>query len=195
MSTASADKSISHQKQQLRQALLIQRPGDSRGLTEQLIELTRLLGARRIGCYVATQNEPDTLPFLRWGLANELKIHTPTLDSNSMRWQQFLGDLSPGQFGIPVSSGVETDMEKLDLVLIPALAATVKGERLGRGGGFFDRAIAAIREADRREIPALAAIIFDSELLDKLPSEAHDQLVDFVVTPSKIFQTKIEPGR
>jgi 5-formyltetrahydrofolate cyclo-ligase len=194
MSTANADKSVAELKQLARRSLLSNRPGKSDGLTEQLIQLVTELGFRRIGCYVAMKDEPDTLPFVTWAHQNSLAIYTPTIDENAMRWHQYLGDLHPGRYGIRVSSGAEIGMDQLELVLVPALAATPQGKRLGRGGGFYDRAIAALTATESGLAPVFAAIVFDSELLSNLPSEPHDQIMDFVVTPSRTYITKTEQG-
>jgi 5-formyltetrahydrofolate cyclo-ligase len=69
------------------------------------------------------------------------------------------------------------------VVVVPALAVARDGARLGRGGGYYDRALQHVR-ADA----VLVALVFDDELLDELPVEAHDQPVSAVVTPSGGWQ-------
>ena len=195
MCCADDEMSAAERKQKLRLAVRSGRPGSSEGLTEQLIDLTGKLAARRVGCYVSTAEEPNTLPFLSWAQHNLDEVYTPTIEGDEMRWHQYLGDLEPGRFGIGVSSGPEIDVTELDLVIMPALAATAEGCRLGRGGGFFDRAISKVRTSRSKITPAFAAIVFDAELLSNLPSEAHDQIVDFVVTPSRVFGSTSQFGK
>jgi 5-formyltetrahydrofolate cyclo-ligase len=62
---------------------------------------------------------------------------------------------------------------------VPALAVARDGVRLGRGGGYYDRALGHVRPD-----AVLVALLFDDELLDELPAEEHDRRVTAVVTPN-----------
>jgi 5-formyltetrahydrofolate cyclo-ligase len=64
------------------------------------------------------------------------------------------------------------------------------GIRLGRGGGFYDRALTHVRPD-----AVLVAVVFDDELVDELPAEPHDQRVTVVVTPSGGWEQLHSPGR
>jgi 5-formyltetrahydrofolate cyclo-ligase len=66
----------------------------------------------------------------------------------------------------------------VDVVLVPAVAVDRRGIRLGRGGGSFDRALARIDRA------VITAILYDGELVERLPAEPHDRPVHAVLTPS-----------
>lgn len=68
---------------------------------------------------------------------------------------------------------------ELDAIVLPALALTPEGQRLGYGAGFYDRMLALH--------PAALSIgtCFDFELLEQLPTEAHDRGVDWVVTDAR----------
>jgi 5-formyltetrahydrofolate cyclo-ligase len=68
----------------------------------------------------------------------------------------------------------------VDLLVIPAAAVDRSGMRLGWGRGYFDKTIGSMERC-----PPVYAVIFDSELLDEVPSEVHDQPVDGVVTPTR----------
>ena len=66
-----------------------------------------------------------------------------------------------------------------DVVVVPALAVGRDGTRLGRGGGYYDRAL-----AHARPDAVLVAVLFDDELLDGVPAGAHDRRMTAVVTPA-----------
>lgn len=68
-----------------------------------------------------------------------------------------------------------------DIVLVPLLAADRSGGRLGYGGGFYDRTL---------ELHACISVglAYDGQLLDSVPREAHDQDLDFVLTPSRLIR-------
>src|SRR5438128_1142763 len=70
-------------------------------------------------------------------------------------------------------------LEKIDLLLVPGIAFSRDGGRLGRGGGFYDRLIADARLRARK-----IGVCFDVQLLPGLPREAHDKEVDEIVTES-----------
>jgi 5-formyltetrahydrofolate cyclo-ligase len=65
-------------------------------------------------------------------------------------------------------------------VLVPALAVDHRGQRLGRGGGSYDRALARVGE----RVPVVA-LLFDGELIDQVPAEPHDRPVSAVALPSQ----------
>jgi 5-formyltetrahydrofolate cyclo-ligase len=66
-----------------------------------------------------------------------------------------------------------------DLMIVPALAADRAGNRLGRGGGCYDRALARVGPA----VPTVA-LLYDDELLDEVPVALHDQRISAVARPS-----------
>ena len=73
-------------------------------------------------------------------------------------------------------------LKEADLIIIPALAASVDGTRLGQGGGWYDRAL-----VHRRPGTPVVAAIFDDEVLEAgvIPAEPHDVPVDAIITPTR----------
>ena len=79
-------------------------------------------------------------------------------------------------------------LKEADLIVIPALAASTDGTRLGQGGGWYDRAL-----MHRSPGVPVAAVIFDDEVLEAgiIPAEPHDVPVDAVVTPTRTITTSV----
>ena len=103
-----------------------------------------------------------------------------------LRWAVDTGRLAPGRFGLlePVGPRLgPTAVGTADVVVVPAVAIARDGIRLGRGGGFYDRALRHARPGAQ-----LVGVVFDDELLEELPAEAHDLRVTAVVTPSGGWQ-------
>jgi len=77
-------------------------------------------------------------------------------------------------------------LKEADLIVIPALAASVDGTRLGQGGGWYDRAL-----VHRCPGTPVVAAIFDDEVLEAgvIPAEPHDVPVDAIVTPTRTIAT------
>jgi len=103
-----------------------------------------------------------------------------TLD---LDWAVFAGSVDPGPRGLLEPPGPRLGVDALasaDLVLVPALAVSHSGIRMGRGGGSYDRALAVLPAGPP---PLVIALLHDGELLDSVPAEPHDRAVHGVITP------------
>lgn len=87
-----------------------------------------------------------------------------------------LADLAPGRFGIPEPNTHQTLTQSPDLAIVPGLAFTRGGQRLGQGGGYYDRFLA--------DHPATykIGICFDEQVVDELPAAEHDVGMHEVIT-------------
>lgn len=74
--------------------------------------------------------------------------------------------------------------KRLDLILVPGVAFDKRGGRLGRGGGFYDRFLTSLP----RPGPILLAAAFAPQIVDRIPMEPHDQPVEIIVTPGRVFR-------
>jgi 5-formyltetrahydrofolate cyclo-ligase len=86
-------------------------------------------------------------------------------------------------FVIPQTARTETELhlpEAMDLILVPGLAFSQDRHRLGRGGGFFDRLLAG-----RAKQAFKLGVCFSFQLLDSVPTEAHDIVMDAIVTDNR----------
>jgi 5-formyltetrahydrofolate cyclo-ligase len=105
--------------------------------------------------------------------------NTPDAPLSFRRWD-FGDDLQTGSFGIRVPSG-DADHLRPDLLLVPMLAFDRAGHRLGYGGGYYDRTIAALRT--EKEITTVG-LAFSGQVRDDLPVGPHDMRLDWIVTES-----------
>jgi 5-formyltetrahydrofolate cyclo-ligase len=143
-----------------------------------------LAGTRTLAAYVPEPEEPGhgRLPATFTRLGARVLLPVVPAEGAELGWAVDTGRLAPGRFGLlePVGPRLApTALGTADVVVLPALAVSRDGVRLGRGGGFYDRALRHVR-ADA----TLVAVVFDDELLDDLPAEPHDERVTAVVTPS-----------
>jgi 5-formyltetrahydrofolate cyclo-ligase len=142
---------------------------------------SRLADAAVVAAYVPTAEEPghDRLP---GALPGRVLLPVVPARGRELSWAEYDGRLVAGRFGLQEPTGERlpaTALARADVVVVPALAVATDGTRLGRGGGYYDRALAHAR-ADA----VLVAAVFDDELLEALPAGAHDRRVTAVVTPS-----------
>jgi 5-formyltetrahydrofolate cyclo-ligase len=142
---------------------------------------SRLAGTGVVAAYVPTAEEPGhgRLP---QALPGRLLLPVVPARGHELSWAEHDGRLAPGRFGLLEPTGPRLPAGALataDAVVVPALAVAADGTRLGRGGGYYDRALSAAR-ADA----VLVAVVFDEELLPHVPAGAHDRRVTAVVTPA-----------
>ncbi len=93
-------------------------------------------------------------------------------------------DLVPGTLSIPepLASAPQVTPRML---LVPLIAATQAGTRLGQGGGFYDRTLARLRAAG----PCIAiGLGWDCQIAEALPALPHDQPLDWLATPTRLFE-------
>ncbi|GAA0948459.1 5-formyltetrahydrofolate cyclo-ligase [Kribbella koreensis] len=158
------------------------------GLLAVAREQVEVVAARTIAVYVSMANEPQTGPLIDWLLASGREVLLPVLYAdNDLGWGIAPGaaDLVPGRLGLsepPVDLGADA-IASAELVICPALAVDRRGVRLGRGGGSYDRALARVSPGT-----PTWAVVHDSEILDELPADPHDQPVKAALTPTRLVQ-------
>ena len=140
----------------------------------------------RISGYDAMTPELDIGPALdRWRAAGHA-ILLPALPPGSggpMVFREAGTGFETGQLGIrqPDASSPEADPE---LLLVPLLAADRKGNRLGQGGGHYDRALERLRTTGN---PIAIGIAWPCQIADELPADSWDQRLDFIATPDELI--------
>ena len=150
--------------------------------------LRGLAGARTIAAFAPEDTEPGygRLPAAFTQLGARILLPVVMAGDPDLRWAVDTGRLAPGRFGLlePVGPRLgPTAVGTADVVVVPAVAIARDGIRLGRGGGYYDRALRHARPGAQ-----LVGVVFDDELLEELPAEAHDLRVTAVVTPSGGWQ-------
>jgi len=162
------------------------REAASAGLTEQLNALVDRHGARAVSCYVSTSTEPNTREFIRGAVGRGIRVLLPvTRVDGLLDWAVATadGDFEEGLLGVPEPVGEllgPIAVNDVDLMIVPAAAVDRTGMRLGWGRGYFDKTIGSMENC-----PPVYAVVYDTELLDNVPSEPHDQPVSGVVTPTQ----------
>jgi 5-formyltetrahydrofolate cyclo-ligase len=106
---------------------------------------------------------------------------------NSLAWGFDGDDLVKNSYGIFEPVPTDVDIAKASAILIPALRVGRDGSRLGRGAGYYDRALANL-PAHVDGGPIRICLVFDDEVDDSVPSEPHDAPIDVIVTPSQIIR-------
>ena len=125
---------------------LVQRSEAAREIALHLTAAPEVRRAATVAAYVAVGSEPGTAPLLHALVAAGQRVVLPVLlPDGDLDWAAFAGDqdLAPARFGLLEPAGRRLGVEAVataDAVLVPGLAVSARGERLGRGGGSYDRA-------------------------------------------------------
>jgi 5-formyltetrahydrofolate cyclo-ligase len=153
-------------------------------IRDHVLEMPEVAAAGTIAAYYSVGTEPDTrsLVFALWKRGSYVVLPV-LLPDGDLDWASYEGpdSLAPGPRGLlqpaePVR-GTGT-VARADVVLVPALAVDRNGQRLGRGGGSYDRALDRVGP----QVPTIA-LLYDSELLPSVPAEEHDRPVRAVARP------------
>jgi 5-formyltetrahydrofolate cyclo-ligase len=130
-------------------------------------------------------DEIDIWPLAQEALASgkilALPGYQPTTGAYApRRVGNLVEDLAVGPYGIrePNPSCPELPLKQLDFILVPGLAFDPCGRRLGRGKGFFDRLLAAVRGTT-------CGVAFDVQILAEIPVEPHDVHLNCILTPTR----------
>ncbi len=143
--------------------------------------------APTVAAYLSMGSEPGTGPLINLLLTRGTEVIVPvTASDGGLDWVRYEPDapLTRSPLGVPEPDGPRLGADALagaGLVIAPALAVDHAGWRLGRGAGYFDRALAHARGP-------ICALVYADELVPGVPHEPHDVPVHLVVTEAGIFR-------
>lgn len=160
------------------------------------LDLPELADARTVAAYVSVGTEPGTRALLdALRSAGEAGAAPLLLPDNDLDWAAYEGPGSlaeaahPGKMRLlePTGPALGPDaVTAADAVLLPGLAVDARGMRLGRGGGSYDRVLERLERAGAD--PALVVLLYDDEVVARVPEEPHDHPVQAVATPSGVVR-------
>ncbi|MEQ6903744.1 5-formyltetrahydrofolate cyclo-ligase [Nocardioides sp. YIM 152588] len=168
---------------------LLDHTASAGGFADGAYRAPELQRATTVACYVAIGSEPGTGPLLERLRRDGKRVLLPVLKAdNDLDWAEYDGpeSLGYGRFGLMEPTGPRLGVDAIaeaDAVLVPGLAVSERGFRLGRGGGSYDRALARV-PAD-----AFTAVIVNPEEVGAaVPVEPHDRPVRAAVTVNALHR-------
>lgn len=150
----------------------------SEAVMRQVEQLPEFCKARVVLMYWSMADEVQTHAFVeRWH--REKTVLLPCVDGDDLRLRQYTGPeclVAGEQFGIGEPTGPEwTDLEAVELIVVPGVAFDLRNNRMGRGRGFYDRLLKSTPRAVK------VGVAYGFQLLDKIPVEAFDVPMNLVI--------------
>jgi len=160
----------------------------SKVIQQCVLDLEIIQQAKIVGIFHSTTQEVQTKTIINTLLDKQKKIALPKITGQHLTFHAIttLNNLKENSFGIlePLQSDAIIKPNDIDVLIIPCLAVDAFGNRLGRGRGYYDRYLKAATK------PVRLCLAFDCQLLPQVPTEKHDEQIDFIVTESKTIDVK-----
>ena len=159
----------------------------SRGIFRHLLNSKLWQESRVIHTFLPQNTEPNTFSLVQEALQSKRRVQVPKVAGPfnlSHHWLEDIKLLKKSSWGIPEiqdTAASVADLSEIDLVLVPGLAFSRKGIRLGQGRGYYDRFLSQLNGT------TTLGVGFDWQLLEDIPEELQDIRLDGVVTESQLL--------
>ena len=173
-------------------------------ITENLLTLDAFRRADLILCYMSYRNEADTVRLIRYLLTkdqvtgqNRKRVAVPkTFGEGIMEFYEIqdMESLLPGYASIPepnpaIHRKIDLSAENSIFMAVPALAVDEQFQRLGYGGGYYDRYLGRL-DREKRENSACGALVFEEQVLYSIPAEHTDCRMDYIITDRRVMSRR-----
>ena len=163
----------------------------SRKVFEKLSVLKEFQESRRVSVYLSTKDEIDTIPILKHLFETKREVFVPRYQGKQMEMVKLFSmedyeklpltkwNIKQPDCNEPRENAFESD--GLDLIILPGVAFTADGKRLGHGMGYYDKFLATCLERQQRK-PHFIGVAFNEQLGEDLPTSESDVPLDLVLT-------------
>ena len=156
---------------------------------ESMVSLEEFKKAGVIFVFASFRTEVDTSEMIKSSLSSGKRVLLPKVDKDRHELLLYeirdFGELAPGYIGIPEPPVSEKQMNinDADIVIIPGAGFDASGNRIGYGGGYYDRLLSGLQ----KDIPVIAPA-YEEQIEDCIPSEPHDIRVQLIVTDRRVIR-------
>ena len=166
----------------------------SEAVCKTLLTLPEITRCNTFFIYVSFRSEVSTFNLIQTLITRGKTVTVPITRIKEQRLDaikitDIATDLEPGYCNIPeppetLCATNIVDPQEIDAILLPGSVFDKRGGRFGYGGGYYDRFVSGIPGAIR------IGLAFELQVIDEIPLQPHDELLDFVVTESKVYTGK-----
>ncbi len=158
-------------------------------ILSQVQKLANFQHGQKVALYLPNDGEIDPKYIQNFLKKQEISTYLPILDDKSLKFAEVGKNFRNNQYGIPEPVSTEIlSAEQLDILFMPLVGFDANKNRIGMGGGFYDRTLAFKKRQQSFKNPKLYGLAFDCQQVDGLNSQPWDVPLDAVITPSRIYQ-------
>lgn len=179
-------------KTSLRKQILAERDGlspderkkKSSAIEERLFSLREFRNARTVLFFASFRSEVETLPMIRRALADGKRVVLPKVKGKELELFEIHDierDIDQGAWGIPEPRESRTArVDDIDLIVVPGAAFDTQGNRIGYGGGFYDKLLPLYKGRT-------VALSYELQIVPAVPADAHDIPIQKIITEKRII--------
>ena len=161
-------------------------------LAERVIALSEFTSAQRVAAYAAINGEISLDPVIERALADGKLVYLPNLDRESLRFSPYFHGqkMRVNRFRLLEPDVGDDEMlqpQDLDLVLAPLVVFDAECNRIGMGGGYYDRSF-AFRKDPARNTPILIGVAHELQKVESIEPEDWDVRLDMIVTDESVYR-------
>lgn len=157
---------------------------ESRKILKKLLKTEEYKKAKKVFCYVSFEEEVDTFSLIRQAFSDGKEVAVPKVNGSEMEFYKIksLEELQAGHYGIlePATNEIEKDLE--GIIIVPGLAFDFQYNRMGYGGGYYDR---YLNEHPKHKLVKIA-LAYEFQVVSMIETEKHDQKMDMIITPLEV---------
>lgn len=193
----------SHNKKHIRQVIrhlrreldVAEKKRVAKSIADQLTHSIEFQQSQHIALYLPHDGEIDTHLIMKLAENNKKNCYLPVLDLKNAHHLEFysyrMGDaLTKNRLGIEEPNTISAKhifANELDLVLVPLVAFDERGNRIGRGAGYYDRTFAFLNEHQSKAKPLLIGLAYDFQKIPSCHPESWDIRLHKVITENKVY--------
>lgn len=164
-----------------------ERRAKSREIEKRLFGLPQFQAARTVMLYASFRSEVETHDMVRRALESGKKIVLPRVKGKVLdlfQIRDFDREVKPGKWDIPEPvGGKQVGPEDIQFIVVPGAAFDESGNRLGYGGGFYDKLLKEFAGSS-------AALAFELQIVPQVPAGPHDVPMQRIVTEKRVIETR-----
>ncbi len=171
----------------------------AQAVAAQAVLLSEFLKSEKIGAYLSIENELDPMPLMHCAQSLKKKLYLPSISADKdndanpspLEFHAYtVGDpLSKGLHGISAPAhraGLLSEINDLDIILLPLVAFDEQGNRLGRGAGHYDRTLNYIKQHYGR-LPLLIGLAYDFQKVSEIVPDKWDVPMNMIITEKAVY--------
>ena len=165
-------------------------------IAKRLFAIDYFQKAKDVLMYASFRSEVDTTGLIDEIIRSGKRLILPLVDSRRKALNLYEvkdpSELIRGYMGIPepgITKDRATTMNEIDLIVIPGAGFDIKGNRIGYGGGYYDRLLS--QGSGGLNHVMSVALAFEEQIVEEIPAEPHDVRVDIIITESRLIKCNL----